>query len=83
MEYSTSRRQILRVEDLPGDVTLEIYFASWFFLASVYADEPLKLVQEEFHCACPQKPVVKPQSRDYRNKIFFDKFYELMIFWVM
>ena len=47
--------QILRVEDLPGDVTLKIYFASCFFLAYVYANEHLKLVQEEFYCACSSK----------------------------
>ena len=44
-----------RVDDLRGDVTLEIYFACWIFLAWVYADEPLKLFQEEFYCACSSK----------------------------
>ncbi len=47
--------RILRVDDLRGDVTLKIYFACWIFLAWVYADEPLKLFQEEFHCACSLK----------------------------
>jgi hypothetical protein len=29
------------------------------FLACVYADEPLKLFQEEFHCACSSKALGK------------------------
>jgi hypothetical protein len=47
---------------LGGDVTLEIYFACWFFLASVYADKPLKLVQEEFHCEILKKIVFQTKS---------------------
>ena len=44
-----------RDDDLQADVTLEIYFACWYFLAWAYADEPLNLFQEEFHCACSSK----------------------------
>ena len=29
--------------------------AGWILLAWMYADEPLKLFQEEFHCACSSK----------------------------
>ena len=44
-----------RVDEFRGDVTLEIYFACWIFLAWVYADKPLKLFQEEFYSACSSK----------------------------
>ena len=47
--------QILRVDDLRGDVTRDIYFACLIFVAQVYADKPMKLVQEEFHYACSSK----------------------------
>jgi len=53
------------------------------FLAWVYADEPLKLFQEEFHCACFSKARGKAAKSRYVNKNLFDKFYELMIFGVM
>ena len=49
------KKKFDRVDDLRGNVTVEIYFACWIFLTWVYADEPLKLFQDEFHCACSSK----------------------------
>jgi hypothetical protein len=64
--------QILRVDNLRGDVTLEIYFACWIFLAWVYADKPLKLFQEEFNYACSSKARGKAaKSRYWKQKFFW------------
>jgi hypothetical protein len=62
--------KILLVDDLRGDITIEIYFACLFFIASVYVDEPLKLVQEEYHCACSSKAHGKAAKSIFQFEIF-------------
>ena len=68
---TTNFWQILRVDDLRGDVTLKIYFACWIFLAWVWMlTNPWSYFKKNFILLVPQKLVVKPQSRSNGNKNF-------------
>ena len=57
----------LRVHDLQGELTPEIYFACWFSWSKNYNLTSLRLVSEEYHCACSLKARGKAKKIEETN----------------